>query len=445
MKQDLTVANQSKASSKDLFQQACEVLPGGVSRNTIFRRPHPHYAAKAEGCYVTDIEGIQRIDFANNMASLIHGHTHPAIVQAVTEQLQRGTAFTMGTEVELRYAQLLCGRAPGFEKIRFVNSGTEAVMAMIKAARAYTGKSKIAKVEGAYHGSYDFAEVSQTASPDNWGDRDKPASVPVAYGTPESVLNDVVIIPFNDPTRALAILDQYADELACIIIDPLPHRVCLAPASEEFIKALYLWTRKNDSLLVFDEVITFRNYYGGSQENYSVRPDLTSMGKIIGGGFPAGALAGRTDVMKVLDPSEGKMLLPHSGTFSANPITMTAGLIAMELFDQSAVTQLNHLADKARQQIEQAIKIADIPACVTGAGSMFRIHLKAEAPQNYREAYMDTKTSGLIKTLIDYLYDEGCMMINTCTATLSTAMTVKEIDHLSEAMLKGFKKIKPLL
>lgn len=431
--------------SADLFQQACQVLPGGVSRNTIFRKPHPYYAKGASGCYITDIDGIQRIDFANNMASLIHGHSHPVMVEAITAQLQQGTAFTMATEAEVRFARLLCDRNQGFEKIRFVNSGTEAVMAMIKAARAFTGRPKIAKVEGAYHGSYDFAEVSQTSTPQNWGDKEHPNSVPVAVGTPQNVLDDVVIIPFNDPETARLILDQYADQIACVLIDPMPHRVGLMPATNEFINSIYEWTRKNGALLAFDEVITFRTRYSGAQEKYNVKPDLTALGKIIGGGFPGGALAGSNEVMKVLDPRESKVLLPHSGTFSANPITMTAGRIAMELFDQAAVEKINQLALKARQQITEAIRLADINACVTGGGSMFRLHLKPEPPLNYRKAWMNPETGLLIKKLLDHLFQKGIIMINTCSAVLSTVMAQKEIDQLSEAMLSGFKKIKPEL
>jgi glutamate-1-semialdehyde 2,1-aminomutase len=445
MQTDKMDTNRVDSPSANLFQQAIDVLPGGVSRNTIYRRPHPYYASKAAGCYVTDIEGIKRLDFANNMASLIHGHAHPAIIAAVTKQLQSGTAFTLATEAELRYAQLLCARVVGFDKIRFVNSGTEAVMALIKAARAYTGKTKIAKVEGAYHGSYDYAEVSQTATPDNWGELDNPTSVPVASGTPETVLNEVVVIPFNDPQLALKILDRHSGKLAGILIDPLPHRVCLSPATAEFVEQLYHWTRRNNALLLFDEVIAFRNGYGGAQEDYSVKPDLTALGKIIGGGFPAGAFAGCREVMEVFDPSVAKMLLPHSGTFSANPITMTAGRVALEMFDQEAVTNLNKLADQARQELNNVIKIVDIPACVSGAGSMFRLHLKEKVPQNYREAYLDKEGASLIKKLVDYLYQEGIIMINTCSGTLSTSMTKTEIDQLATAMLHSLKKIKPLL
>src|SRR6056297_3649418 len=376
-----------KKRSEDLYQQACKIIPGGVSRNTVFHKPYPHYAGMAKGCYVTDMDGVQRIDFANNMASLIHGHAHPAIVEGVTKQVKKGTAFTIATEPELEFAQLLCNRAPSFEKIRFVNSGTEAVMAMIKASRAFTGKEKIAKAQGAYHGTYDFAEVSQKAKPENWCDMNKPNSVQVASGTPKNVLNDVVIFPYNDVERTLSLLNQHKDEIACVLIDPVPHRVGLVKGKDEYIEALYKWTRENDALLVFDEVVTFRVNYSGAQENYTVKPDLTALGKIIGGGFPEGAFTGRSDIMKILDPHQKNLLFPHSGTFSANPVTMTAGRIAMEHFDEQAVQNINALTQKAIDQISEAIGVAGVPMSITGAGSMFRMHLRAEPPTTYREAY----------------------------------------------------------
>ncbi len=429
--------------SEQLFNQAKQVMPGGVSRNTIFRKPYPFYAASGKGCYVTDVEGVTRIDFANNMASLIHGHAYVPIVEAVSAQLTKGSCFTMATEVEIEYATLLCERVPSFDKIRFVNSGTEAVMAMLKASRAFTGKAKIAKVEGAYHGAYDYAEVSQTANPNNWGDIDKPSSIPVAVGTPEKALEDVVIIPFNDVDRAIKILDQHKDDIACILVDLLPHRVGLIPASDEFVCALRKWADDNASLLVFDEVITFRTNYSGAQQNYSVEPDLTALGKMIGGGFPTGALAGSDKVMKVLDPTEPKVLLPHSGTFSANPVTMTAGLIAMRNFDQKAVAKLNDLATYARKEITKVIKDIGIAACVTGAGTMFRVHLKTQPPKNYREAYVNKDENKLVNALLEHMFANGVMLINTCSATLSTTMTIKEIDHLVAAFKSGFEMLLP--
>ncbi len=430
--------------SQRIYERALKVMPGGVSRNAVLRRPHPFYVERGEGCYVTDIEGVRRIDFANNMASLIHGHAHPAVVEAVSAQVRRGTAFTFATEVEVAYAEHMVARSRSFEKIRFVNSGTEAVMCCLKAARAHTRRPKVAKVEGAYHGLYDYAEVSQTAQPANWGKPDRPARVPVVQGTPASALDDVVIIPFNDPARALALLDEHGADLACVLVDPLPHRVGMVPATPGFIAALRRWTRDNGALLVFDEVITFRTEYGGTQEWFEDRPDLTALGKMIGGGFPVGAIAGCAEVMDVLNPLADKVLFPHSGTFSANPVTMTAGLAAMELFSRDEVARLNALGERARTQIAEAIRAADVPACVTGGGSMFRIHMKPVAPADYRAAYVGPVEAALIKGLLDHLFDHGIMLINSCSGTLSTPMTGTEIDALTDALLGGLRKIREM-
>jgi glutamate-1-semialdehyde 2,1-aminomutase len=434
----------SKTRSEELYKEARSLIPGGVSRNTVFHKPFPHYVKHAAGCYVTDIEGVERIDFANNMASLIHGHAFSPIVDGVTDQLKKGTAFTIATEAELEYARLLCNRAPGFDKIRFVNSGTEAVMAMIKASRAYTGRPKIAKAEGAYHGTYDFAEVSQKARPENWGEIEKPNSVPVAAGTPQNVLDDVVIFPYNDVERTLALLDQHADEIACVLIDPVPHRVGLVQGADEFVEALYKWTRQNGALLVFDEVVTFRVGYSGAQQRYRVKPDLTALGKIIGGGFPIGAFTGRSDVMEILDPGAKNWLFPHSGTFSANPVSMVAGRIAMEHYDREAIERVNALTQKAIDQISEAIQITGVPVSITGAGSMFRLHLRPEPPNTYREAYQNKDATALITRMLDYLfYEENLMMINTLACMFSTVMTQKEVDVLSRAMLNMFRQFKP--
>lgn len=436
----------SSKTNKTVYKRACNVLTGGVSRNTIFREPHPYYVATAKGSYITDIEGVERIDFANNMASLIHGHSHPAIVEAVTDQLQRGTAFTMGTEAEVNFAELMIERSGTFERMRFVNSGTEAVMTMIKTSRVYTKKPKIAKAEGAYHGTYDYAEASQTSNPSNWGNIDKPNVNQVVEGTPQGALDDVVIFPFNDIERTLNILDQNADEIACVLIDPVPHRVGLFPATNEFVEAVYNWTRINNALMVFDEVVTYRVNYGGKQDSFTVKPDLTAMGKMIGGGFPIGAIAGRSEIMEVLDPRRKILRHPHSGTFSANPISTTAGRVAMELFDEEAVLNLNALTNTARHQIEEAIKIADVSISITGAGSMFRLHLQANKPTSYREVYQTKEKKDLINELLDYMFlKENIIMINTCACMFATTLTQKEVDRLSEALLNGFKLIKPKL
>lgn len=439
------VSTRSGKNEEQLYAQACEVMPGGISRNVVFRKPHPFYVAEASGAYVTDIYGVKRVDFANNIASLIHGHAHPRIVEAVCAQIRKGTAFTIGTEVEIEHAQLLCDRVPGFDKIRFMNSGTEAVMAMIKAARAFTGKPKIAKAEGGYHGSYDTAEVSQSASPATWGDINQPNSVAHVKGTPQAVLDNVVIYPYNDIERTISILDKHAGDIACVIIDPVPHRIGMVQATPAFVEALYNWTRQHDALLCFDEVICFRAAYEGAQSAYSVKPDLTSLGKIIGGGFPVGAFAGRKDIMDILDPGGSDFRFALSGTFSANPVSMTAGKVAMEMFDREAVRKINELSQVAIRQIYEAGKMAGIPLSITGKGSMFKVHFRETPPKTYRDCYEDARLKSIMNLFLESMYAEGVIMINSCSCVLSTVITQAEIDLLSEAMLKSFRVIKPHL
>ncbi|VAV86849.1 Hypothetical, similar to Glutamate-1-semialdehyde aminotransferase [hydrothermal vent metagenome] len=427
--------------SAALFERAQKVLPGGVSRNTLLRGDHPLYVSHAKGCVITDVDGVERLDFANNMASHIHGHAFEPIVSAVSTQLAKGSAFTMATEAEILFAEHMVGRSPNFDKIRFMNSGTEAVMAGMKAARAFTGRTKIAKVEGSYHGAYDYAEVSQAPTPENWGGADHPNAVPLAQGTPGGVLEDMVIIPFNEPEKAIAILNEQADDIACVLIDPIPHRIGMVPVCAEFVTALSRWTRANGALLMCDEVITFRSEVGGMQSRFDISPDLTSLGKMIGGGFPVGALAGREAIMAVF--TDGR--LPHSGTFSANPITMTAGRVAMELFDADAVKRLNTLGDYTAARLREVISIADVPASVTGSGSLYRIHLKAEAPKNYRDTHPSQAEKKAVNAFINSLYDNGIMMIHTGALTLSTPMTESHIDQLADAVLISLKSIRGLL
>ena len=427
--------------SADLYARAKQILPGGVSRNTVLRHPHPIYVHHAEGCRVVDIEGVERIDFANNMASLIHGHAYPPVVEAVSEQMRRGSAFSLGTEVEVRFAEHMVSRCDAFEKIRFVNSGTEAVMGALKAARAFTGRPKIAKVEGAYHGLYDYAEVSQTASPDRWGPAGRPSAVPVAFGTPEGALADVVVLPFNDVERSLALLDECADELACVLLDVMPHRVGLNPAEPAYVEALRAFTAERGILMVLDEVITFRGEVGGAQTRYHIEPDLTALGKMIGGGFPVGAIAGKAEVMEVMNPLNSPLLFPHSGTFSANPVTMTAGLTTMRHFGEAEVARVNRLAQRAMHGVVDVIAATGVRASVTGGGSMLRVHMKERPPRNYREAFLDAEERKYLHVLLTHLFDVGIVAINTCTFCMSTVMGDDEIDALLESLGEGLEHV----
>src|SRR3989475_2075970 len=322
---------QADSRSAALFARAQGVLPGGNSRTTVYMAPYPRYAASGEGCWVTDVEGDRRLDCLNNYTALIHGHAHPTIVEAASRRLARGASFPMPTPEEIDLAAVLCGRLPSAEGVRSTSSGSEAGMIAVKGARAFTGRPKIAKFEGAYHGSYDYAEFSLASTPETWGSLAAPASTAYSRGTPPAVLEDVVVLPFNHTEHAVARIEREAGQLAAVLVDPVPNRVGLVPARTEFLQALRDVTRAHGIVLIFDEVISFRVSYHGAQGALGVTPDMTTLGKIIGGGFPVGAVAGSADVMAVFDPTKGYPAAPHGGTFNANPVTMAAGLAAMQI------------------------------------------------------------------------------------------------------------------
>ena len=219
-----------------LNQRAQRSLPGGNTRTTVFAKPYPLYAARGEGCRVWDVDGVERIDCINNFTAAIHGYGHPQLIRAARAQLDLGTAFGLPTPSEIDLAELLVGRVNSVDQCRFSNSGTEAVMSALKAARAFTGRAKIAKCEGAYHGSYDYAEVSLDAPVE--ASRTQFDSVPYAAGTPAGVLNDVVVLPFNDVDQTVEILRAHRHELAAILVDPMPNRAGLVPAHQTYLTAL---------------------------------------------------------------------------------------------------------------------------------------------------------------------------------------------------------------
>ncbi|HEX5166728.1 MAG TPA: aspartate aminotransferase family protein, partial [Thermomicrobiales bacterium] len=352
-----------------LYRRAKQVMPGGNSRTTVYQSPYPPYAARGVGAVVVDADGQERYDFLNNYTSLIHGHADPDINAAVIEQLQYGTAFAMPTEHEVVLAELLVERIPSLERMRFTNSGSEAVMMAIKAARAYTGRPKIVKFEGCYHGSYDFAEVSLSSNPSNWGEGD-PVSIAYSYGTPQSVLDEVIVLRYNDTEMAERRITEHAHELAAVLIDPMPLRAGLIPAEPEFLQRLRDLCTAHGIVLIFDEVISLRTAYGGAQETLGVTPDLTTMAKIIGGGFAVGAFGGSAEVMSVFDPSQGYPRAPHGGTFNANPITMVAGLVAMQKLTREEFARLDQLGAMLREGLAEAMDGARVKGQVTGMGSL---------------------------------------------------------------------------
>jgi glutamate-1-semialdehyde 2,1-aminomutase len=433
----------SHPQSRELYARALSSLPGGNTRTTVFMKPFPIYAARGSGCRVWDVDGNEYIDCINNFTSLIHGHAHPALIAAATKQLALGSAFGMPTESEVDLAELLVDRLPSVEQVRFANSGTEAVMMALKAARAYTGRPKIAKCEGAYHGSYDYAEVSLDPTPSAWGGN-APVSVAYAKGTPQNVLADVVTIPFNDVEAAVSLIREHGPELACVLVDPMPNRAGLVPADRAYLEALRQVTREVGALLIFDEVITFRLGYHGAQGLWGIDPDLTTLGKIIGGGFPVGAIAGGKQFMSVFDPSSGKPALPHGGTFSANPVTMRAGLAAMELLDKAAFARLDTIGQAVRDGMDAAFRKTGVPGGTVGLGSLLKIHFTDRRIRDYRSAYLTEAEAKRQAVFNAALLNRGIFAANYGLMALSLPMTDADVAAIVAAAGASLQEVAAL-
>jgi glutamate-1-semialdehyde 2,1-aminomutase len=407
-------------------------MPGGNTRTTVYMAPYPPYAAFGQGCWITDVEGDRRLDCLNNYTALIHGHAHPTIVEAATRRLAAGSSFPLPTPEEVDLAAIITDRVPSAERVRFTNSGSEAVMMAIKGARAYTGRARIAKFEGAYHGSYDYAEVSLNSSPENWGNAAAPASIAYSRGTPGAVLEDVVVLPFNDVEHSVALIAREARHLAAVLIDPVPNRVGLIPARRDFLKALREVTQAHGIVLIFDEVISFRVGYHGAQGAFGVTPDVTTLGKIIGGGFPVGAVAGRAAVMEVFDPTHGSPAAPHGGTFNANPVTMAAGLAAMSLLTRDAYDRLDDLGAKLRASLDDCFRAAGVSGRVTGMGSLFRLHGIDRELSDYRSARATPDETARLQRIVRRLMEHGVLVSLTGLGCLSTPMGEAELESLVE-------------
>lgn len=423
--------------SAQLFERGRRVMPGGNSRVGVMFEPYPVYAAYGKGCRVTDVDGVERIDFINNWSSLIHGHSNPEVLEAIAAQSQRLLAVGAPTEVEIELAELLTGRVPGVDTIRFSNSGSEGVLMALRAAKAFTGRPKIAKVEGAYHGNADAIEVSVAPSPKHWGDAERPASVAATEGITEGVLQDSIVLPFNDVEATRAIIEAHAHELAGVVIDPVVSRMGFVQATPEYLTMVREVTERHGILLVFDEVFSFRIGYHGAQGAVGVTPDLTALGKIIGGGLPVGATGGRRDVMEVFDQTKPPVRVEHGGTYNANPMTMAAGLAAMRQMTPEAYARLDALGERARDGLRAALHDTGLPGGVHGCASMVALIFNDAPFRNYRELPLRRREAEMVYTLHRFLLNRGVQIIPHGMMLLSTAMTEDDIDEMLAAVREG--------
>lgn len=427
------------SASARLHEHARQVMPGGNTRTTVHLDPYPAYANRGHGAIVTDAEGEERYDFLNNYTSLMHGHADPDINAAVIEQLQQGTAFGMPTPHEVELAQLIVDRIPSVEQVRFTNSGTEAVMYAIQAARTFTGRPKIAKFEGSYHGGYDYAGVSTLVADSAWDAAEPPATA-YAQGAPQGVLDDVVVLRYNDSELMERLIERHKGELAAVLIDPMPWRMGLIAGEGGFLNRLRELTRAYGIVLIFDEVISLRAAYGGMQSVAGVTPDMTTMAKIIGGGFPVGAVGGSSEIMSVFDPSSGPPRTPHGGTFNANPMTMVAGLTAMKKMTRQEFDRLEALGNSIREGLAEAMDGARVAGQVTGHGSLFGVHLHNRKLTDYRSSAGTAPERARRAAVYDSMLAHGVMVAPALTGCLSTPMSEVEANVLIDAFAAALRE-----
>jgi len=420
--------------------RAARVLPGGINRNIVYHRPHPLFFASGLGATLTDLDGNAYLDCNGNYTSMIHGNCVPEVMAAVQEQLARGTAWAGGSAAEATLAEMLLERLPAAELVRFVASGSEAAMLALRAARAVTGRPLIAKMEGGYHGLGDYAMVSVAPPPDS-GPPEAPQSRP-APGVLPAVAAGVLVLPFNDAAATQALLERHARELAAVIVEPVMGAGGMIAPVPGYLALLRELTQRHGIVLIFDEVISFRLHRGGAQALYGIAPDLTVLGKIIGGGYPIGAVAGKARIMGCFDPAQpGSVTL--SGTFHANPVALAAGIANLALLTPAAYERLDGLGAEFTRHARPLLARAHLPLSLNQVGSLFALHASEGPVTRFRAA--GSGAGELIPWLYLALLNEGILLSPRGMGCLSTAMTAADLRHFLAALAKALAATGALL
>ena len=433
------------SESRALIARAKKVMPGGDTRASAHYFPYPLFMTHGSGARIFDIEGRSFLDFMNNFTSLIHGHAFAPVVEAIQKQAALGTAFAAPILSQIELAELLVDRVPSLETLRFTSSGTEATLMCIRCARAVTGKEKVLKMEGGYHGSYEQAEVSLIPLPQEAGQIDRPNSLPVDASFPQAVLDDTIVAPLNHIEAAKRIIESNASDLAAVIVEPMLGSMGMIKAQAGYLEMLRELTEKHGIVLIFDEVITLRASLGGMQAVTGVTPDLTSMGKIIGGGLPVGAFGGRQDLMDVFNPTRETPVM-HASTFSGNPMSMAAGLAAMTAYDQEAVARVNALGERLRAGIDAAFETRGIRGRASGSGSLTNILFTESSPGDARQSLDAMIEGGHMTRLLHLgLLRHGLFCAPRLMLAVSTPMRESDIDAAVGAVGDTLEELRPVV
>lgn len=424
----------SYQKSKELFEQAQMVIPGGVNSPVrAFKSVGmtPPFIARANGCRLWDMDGNEYIDYVGSWGPLILGHRHPAVIHAIQRCLERGTTYGAPTDLEVTLAQMVVEALPSVEMVRMVNSGTEATMSALRLARAYTNRSKIVKFEGCYHGHHDSLLIKAGSGALTHG-------VPTSPGVPENIAGSTINARYNDLELLEKIFAEAGSEIAAVIVEPLAGNMGVVPPAEGFLQGLRSLCSKHGALLIFDEVITgFRLSYGGAQSYYNVLPDLTCLGKIIGGGLPVGAYGGRKEIMQMVSPA-GPVY--QAGTLSGNPLAMTAGIATLEQLQQPGVyEELNRKSTLLAQGLSQAARAAGVPASFNRVQSLQTCFFTRHPVNDFASA--STSDTRRYAAFFRSMLEQGIYLAPSQfeAAFVSTAHTDKDIERTVEAAYHAYK------
>ncbi|UOE54579.1 glutamate-1-semialdehyde 2,1-aminomutase [Bacillus sp. CMF12] len=418
------------------FKEASELMPGGVNSPVrAFKSVNmdPIFMERGRGSKIYDIDGNEYIDYVLSWGPLILGHTNERVVEAIKKVAEMGTSFGAPTEIENELAKLVIERVPSIEVVRMVSSGTEATMSALRLARGYTGRNKIMKFEGCYHGHGDSLLIKAGSGVATLGLPDSP-------GVPEGVAKNTITVPYNDLESVRYAFEQFGDDIAGVIVEPVAGNMGVVPPQPGFLEGLREITEQNGSLLIFDEVMTgFRVGYNCAQGYFGVTPDITCLGKVIGGGLPVGAYGGKAEIMKQIAPSGP---IYQAGTLSGNPLAMTAGFETLSQLTPHSYKEFERKADRLEEGLKAAAEKYDIPHTINRAGSMIGIFFTNEDVINYEKA----KTSNL-EFFAEYyreMANQGVFLPPSQFEGLflSTAHTDEDIEKTIHAAEKAFSKLK---
>lgn len=420
--------------SKRLFEEARRFTPGGVHSGIRFFEPYPIFVERARGSRIYDADGNEYLDYHLAFGPVVLGHSHPQVAKAVRDQLEKGTIYGLSNELEMKVAKKIVQYVPSAQMVKFCNTGTEATYHAIRVARAFTGKNKVIKFEGAYHGWHDYVNISVAPSLREAGPKESPNMVPGSSGIPKSVVGSTIILPFNNLSVVEKTIREHEKDIGALITEPIMHgnSCCIMP-KEEYLESLREICDRYNVLYIFDEVVTgFRHGLGGAQKIFGVTPDITTFAKAMANGFPVASVCGKKEIMRMFSPS-GEVDL--GGTYNGNPISMAAALATIrELETQGAYEQLFELGSLVRKRLREVIEKLNIRAQVVGFGSVFQILFTHKEIENYRDVLTSNREK--YEKFQRELMKRHIFVIPKANKRchISTAHTIEDINVTIEAM-----------